>query len=213
MGIIELAQIQLLAGNTANTPLLIENLKQVKKVIEDFSGLPTNFVVDQDDNTILYVIGGWETVDQHLKGFSGSAEQNKILDLIKEQMTITWQYYVHINYDNVPLQLSDTIGIGIYETIGPSTDAGKQELQKTLSEKFSGREHHFTRRFVGAWALPGGMTALDNPIWVQIGAFHDSADAKALHASDVEFFRKLGESHNVRCVPDPPLKIVKLLHL
>jgi hypothetical protein len=209
MGIIELAQIQLLNETTANTPLLLENMRQVKKVIEDFSGLPTNFFVDQDDQSKLYVIGGWETVEKHSKGFSGSEGQNKILALIKDQMTITWQFYVDIDVQDVPLKPSDFVGIMLYKIKGPSQDPEERETKETMFEKMSHYKLRDSTRHAGGWVV-GGMTE-HGQLWVRIAAFNNEAAARAFPSCGEKFWKDSEGSY-------PPyvseqLKVVKLLQL
>lgn len=209
MGIIELAQIQLLNGTAADSPLLLENLRQVKKVIENFSGLPTNFVADQDDKSKLYVIGGWNTVEQHSKGFSGSDGQNEILALIKDQLTITWQYYVDIDCHEVPLEPSDTIGIILYEIKGPNRAPEEREAQQMIFEKVTHLGSTGSSGDVGGWAI-GGMTE-HGPLWVRIAAFKNEADAKPFPQCGEKFWKEFEDSHR----PDlaEQLKVVKLLQL
>lgn len=102
MAIIELAHIQLKDGITASDPDLLKNLKEVKRVIEAYSGLPTLFFEQIDDPTVLFVVGAWPSKEKHEHGFNGSPEQAVILELIKDQMGIDWMHYMDIDQNDIP---------------------------------------------------------------------------------------------------------------
>lgn len=103
MAIIELAHISLKNGLTATDPQLKKNLKEVKRVIEEYSKLQTLFYTQIDDPSVMFVIGAWESKDKHQHGFTGSPEQNQILDLIKDQMSIDWMHYMNVEQTALPL--------------------------------------------------------------------------------------------------------------
>lgn len=103
MAIIELAHISLKNGITASDPALKKNLKEVKRVIEEYSRLQTLFYTQIDDPTNMFVVGAWESKDQHQHGFNGSPQQDEILDLVKDQMSIDWMHYMNVEQSRIPL--------------------------------------------------------------------------------------------------------------
>ncbi|KIX09765.1 uncharacterized protein Z518_00846 [Rhinocladiella mackenziei CBS 650.93] len=103
MAIIELAKINLKGGITASDPLLMMNTKEVKRVIEEYSKLQTLFYTQIDDPTVMFVIGAWESKDQHQHGFEGSPQQDEIYGLIKGQMEIEWMHYMDIEQSRIPI--------------------------------------------------------------------------------------------------------------
>ncbi|OAG42674.1 hypothetical protein AYO21_02957 [Fonsecaea monophora] len=103
MAIIELAHITLKKGLQATDPELKKNLKEVKRVIEDYSKLQTLFYTQVDDPSVLFVVGAWKNKDQHQHGFDGSPQQAEILELIKDQMSINWMHYIDVDQSRIPL--------------------------------------------------------------------------------------------------------------
>ncbi|KAK5462742.1 hypothetical protein LTS15_002454 [Exophiala xenobiotica] len=95
MAIIELAHISLKNGLTASDATLKKNLKEVKRTLF--------YTQIDDDRTDMFVIGAWESKDQHQHGFDGSPQQDEILDLIKEQMSIDWMHYMDVEQSRIPL--------------------------------------------------------------------------------------------------------------
>ena len=103
MAIIELAHITLTNGVTASDPQLKKNLKEVKRVIEEYSKLQTLFYTQIDDPSTMFVIGAWESKEKHQHGFDGSPQQGQILELIKDQMGIDWMHYIDVEQSRIPL--------------------------------------------------------------------------------------------------------------
>ena len=101
MAIIELAHISL-KGLTATDPQLKKNLKEVKRVIEEYSKLQTRFYTQIDDPSTMFVIGAWESKEHHQEGFDGSPQQGGILELIKDQMGIDWMHYMDVDPSSIP---------------------------------------------------------------------------------------------------------------
>ncbi|KAK5283595.1 hypothetical protein LTR40_001500 [Exophiala xenobiotica] len=62
----------------------------------------------------MFVIGAWESKDQHQRGFDGSPQQDEILDLIKEQMGIDWMHYMDVEQSRIPLNAPV---LGILKTV------------------------------------------------------------------------------------------------
>jgi hypothetical protein len=103
MAIIELAHITLTNGVKATDLDLKKNLKEVKRVIEEYSKLTTLFYTQVDDPTVMFVIGAWESQEKHQHGFDGSPQQGEILKLIKDQMGIDWMHYMDVEQSQIPL--------------------------------------------------------------------------------------------------------------
>ena len=103
MTIIELAHIVLKDGLKADDAQLKKNLKEVKRVIEEYSKLQTLFYTQLDDPSTMFVIGAWESKDHHQHGFDGSPQQGEILELIKDQMDIDWMHYMDVEQSRIPL--------------------------------------------------------------------------------------------------------------
>ena len=104
MTIIELAAIKLKPGISIDDPQLLKSLVKTKQIIEDYNHLTHVFYSQVEDPTVLYVIGSWESPDQHSKGFSGSPGQMEILELGKEYLSgISWMHYIDVELPKLPL--------------------------------------------------------------------------------------------------------------
>jgi hypothetical protein len=103
MAIIELAYCSLKNGLTATDAEVKRSLREVKSVIEAYNHLPTVFYTQLDDPSKVFVIGAWESKEQHEHGFVGSPEQKQIIDLTRSQMDIDWMHYMDVQQSHIPL--------------------------------------------------------------------------------------------------------------
>jgi hypothetical protein len=65
MAIIELAHVKLLGGISVSDTSLRQNMQKVTEVIEGYNHLKNLFYVEVEDPSVLYVIGAWQSQEQH----------------------------------------------------------------------------------------------------------------------------------------------------
>jgi hypothetical protein len=160
MAIIEFVHVKLVGGLTVSDPVLRQNMQKVTKVIEDYNHLRTLLYVEVDNPSVLYVIGAWESQEQHQKGFSGSPDRAMIMELVKDQMDIDREYYLDLEQSTLPL---DAPILEIKKYILP-TGADKEAFNKALA---AGGQHPKagSQGSVGAWNLP--KSDEEEALWVQ----------------------------------------------
>ena len=160
MAIIELAHVKLLGGISISDSRLRQNMQQVTEVIEGYNHLKNLFYIEVEDPSILYVIGAWESQQQHQKGFNGSEDQGKILELVKDQMDIDWMYYIDLEQSKIPLE-APVLEISKYTLQSP---ANKGPFNKALAEEMRSHDAHIEGS-VGGWNLP--KSEGEEAVWVQ----------------------------------------------
>ena len=72
------------------------------------------------------MIGGWPSQSAHQQGFDGSAKQAQIIDLIKDQMDITWMNYFDVTYPQIPGKHSGTLLCAVVLTFESVVSPGSQ---------------------------------------------------------------------------------------
>jgi hypothetical protein len=169
MAIIELAHVKLLGGISISDPSLRQNMQKVTDVIEGYNHLRNLFYVEVEDPSILYVIGAWESQEQHQRGFNGSLDQDKILELVKDQMDIDWMYYIDVEQSKIPL---DAPVLEIKRYTLPS-NADKQTFHKALAAEMLNLEAP-PEGSVGAWNLP--KSDGEEAVWVQFSGWKSVDD-------------------------------------
>lgn len=169
MVIIELAHVNLLDGIKTSDPSLRQNMQKVTEVIEGYNHLKNLFYVEVEDPSVLYVIGAWESREQHQKGFCGSLAQDKILTLVKDQMNIDWMYYIDVEQSQIPID-APVLEIKRYFL---AANADKQRFHEALA---AGGLHLKTQNegLVGAWNLP--KRDGEEVLWVQFTGWRSVED-------------------------------------
>ncbi len=172
MTIVELACLKLKPGLTSDDTVLLKCLVKTKQILEDYSHLPTLFYSQVEDPTIMYVIGSWETPDQHSKGFSGSEGQMEILNLGKDLLAgIPWMYYLDVEHPKLPLD-APMLAIRRYFL---KTGVEKQSFIEAC--KLGRRKlKELAQGSVGAWNLP--KDEQEKNLWVQFAGWNSLEDER-----------------------------------
>ena len=181
MAVIELACIKLKPGVTAEDPALLKNLAKVRDIVHDYNHLTTLYYSQVEDPTSLYVIGAWESPEQHSKGFSGSPGQMEIYELGKDQLQeITWMYYIDVELPRLPLD-APVLAIRRYFLKAGVEKQNFLEACKLGRRKLKEMAHSS----VGGWNLP--KDDQEKNLWVQFAGWNSLEDeGKAEFANSEE---------------------------
>jgi hypothetical protein len=75
----------------------------MKRLVGEYNNhLPTLFFAQIDDPTVMVVLAAWASQAQHQHEFCGSATQNQILELVKDQLHFDWMHYMDIDQTSIP---------------------------------------------------------------------------------------------------------------
>jgi quinol monooxygenase YgiN len=107
MTITEVALLRLAPGVDADDPTLRANLAEAKRVMEKYTGNTFYYFRQIEDPSLIYIIGEWESLDQHMNHFIPSADNQAMLDLLKAQVTVEWLLHAGVSHANLPLPRSD----------------------------------------------------------------------------------------------------------
>jgi quinol monooxygenase YgiN len=108
MTITEVALLRVAPGGVADDPTLLANLAQAKSLMERYTGNTFYYFQQTEDPSFIYIIGEWESLDQHMNYFIPSAENQAMLDLLKDQVTVEWLLHADVSHVDLPLPRSDT---------------------------------------------------------------------------------------------------------
>ncbi|KAF2497918.1 hypothetical protein BU16DRAFT_580486 [Lophium mytilinum] len=79
MTITELALLRLLPPTTSTTPSLLSALANAKTVMESYTHHRFHILQQVEDPTLLYILGEWDSLTQHMEGFIPSATNQALL--------------------------------------------------------------------------------------------------------------------------------------
>ena len=190
MPIIELAHIQLLPPGTTPSPKLLQTLKTVTTQIESASHLRTLFSAEHEDPSVLYVLGAWATQAAHQHDFSGSPEQDRVLELVKGVMDIDWMYYVDVELERIAIE-AEVLEIKRYFLKG---GVERERFREALAAKGT-KGTEGGGGSVGAWNLP--KEEGEEVLWVQFTGLR-SVDEQGGSAADDRAVEDLVEKIDVR---------------
>ncbi|KAI4925185.1 uncharacterized protein J4E92_007223 [Alternaria infectoria] len=104
MPITELALLHLTPGTTPESPTLRTNLSHAKTVLQNYTNRTFYYMQQISDPSCIYVMGEWDSLDQHLNDFIPSAENQALLESLKDYITVD-SNLEHLDVPNAELPL------------------------------------------------------------------------------------------------------------
>lgn len=175
MTVTELALLSLLPPVTITDESLWKNLAHVKNVLEIWTGRPFHFFSQTEDPAFLYIVGEWEDVKQLREVFLPSEDNRQMLELLRDQVSVSWLLHINIEQEKLPLS-APIISIGRY-TMKP----GQQEAYTETLDVVS---HHLgtyvaPSHFAHGWRLDKEKDGNEEEIfiigWDSVARHHEFA--------------------------------------
>jgi hypothetical protein len=141
--ITELAHLRLLPPSTL-THSLLTNLKVVLKVSEEYTGHRFYYLQQIEDPSLLYLVGEWDSLEQHMQGFIPSQENQELLESLKGMVGVEWLLHVGVGSEALP----DMSGRGKRSEEGEANDSEREKKGNRDAEDGQGVVWCITRFFV-----------------------------------------------------------------
>jgi heme-degrading monooxygenase HmoA len=107
MTITELALLRLSPNVTIEDANLRANLSHAKTAMQEYTGRVFYYFQQTEDPTLVYVVGEWESLDQHMNGFIPSEQNQALLGSLKDSMSVEWLLHADVPHAELPLPKSD----------------------------------------------------------------------------------------------------------
>ncbi|KIY00353.1 uncharacterized protein Z520_04038 [Fonsecaea multimorphosa CBS 102226] len=155
MAVTELARLRLQDGTEASSPSLHANLAKAKDVMEKASGFEFWYYHCLEEPNIIFILGSWPSVDFHMHQFIPGPQNQELLALLQDQITVEWMFHLDIDQriQSLPLK-HDVLSIDRY-----IVQAGKKErFQATFENNKHALESHVGEqgRLIWGWRLDKG---------------------------------------------------------
>jgi hypothetical protein len=123
-------------------PSLRAKLANAKKVMEDFTKRRFHFCQQQEDPSIVYIFGEWESLEHHMDMFIPSKENQELLRDLKGMVSVMEMFHISAPHAELPFA---TDSHELLNIIGITRICGLEENRVRLAEQFD----HFLleRRF------------------------------------------------------------------
>lgn len=120
--------------------------------MQDYTGRTFYWLQQVEDPSFLYVVGEWESLDQHMNEFIPGQENQSLLESLKDEITVDWLLHIDVPHTNLPVPKDDTEKVKAHDgklvwSIGrhfikpnekdkfqQTFDANKQYLQDFITE-------------------------------------------------------------------------------
>lgn len=152
MAITEVALLRLTPPTTAGNESLLTKLAHAKHVMQDYTNRTFFYLQQIEDPSLIYIIGEWDSLDQHMNGFIPSPANQSLLETLKSELTVEYLIHIDTSQDKLPIPrtASHVVGIvrhfikaGEKENFTRAFDSNKSHLQNYVTEGKIG----------GAWRL------------------------------------------------------------
>lgn len=211
MPVTELALLRLLHGTDISDPSFRSTLKHAKEVMEkasrdlasNISSHPSDnpthitdnpalsahhdynpkvhYFTQHEDAKYLYIIGSWPSAALHLESFVPSAENQQILQSLKDKVAVESFVHIYLDEDDIPLD-APTLVIRRH-VMTPWKNAN-------FIEAFDDNKHHMEhfskRKLVGGWQVEKGERedGGENETFVVFSGWDDVEHHRAFGESD-----------------------------
>ena len=103
MPITELALLRISAGLSYTDPSLHANLATARAAMEKFTSFPFHLFHCVEDPALIYLIGSWSSLAQHMESWIPSPENQALLQLMKDQVEVEWMFHVALDPTTLPI--------------------------------------------------------------------------------------------------------------
>jgi len=101
MPITELALLRLSSNVTIDD--VRAKLAHAKKVMQDYTGRTFYYFQQTEDPTYIYIIGEWDSLDQHMNHFIPTKENQAVLVGLEDMLSVEWLLHFDASHAELPL--------------------------------------------------------------------------------------------------------------
>lgn len=158
MSVTEIALLRLPSNVGINDAQLRSKLVHAKKVMQGFTGRSFYYFEQIEDTSNVYIVGEWESVDQHMNIFIPSEANRALLEALKDDLIVEWLLHVDVSHDRLPLPQSEgdeakaLRGEAVISVVRHFIKTGeKAKFQRSFEEN-----KQYLQEFLTGGALGGG---------------------------------------------------------
>lgn len=152
MTITELALLRLLPPTLADDAPLRSKLSHAKAVMENYTGNRFYYLQQVEDPSLLYIVGEWESLDQHMNDFIPSAENQALLESLKDDLTVDWLIHFDSSPSALPISESKSPDLRVFSVNRHFVKEGEKDgFQETFDTN-----RHYLQDFITEGTIGGG---------------------------------------------------------
>jgi heme-degrading monooxygenase HmoA len=157
MTVTEVALLQLSQGVTIEDASLRSKLAHAKTLMQTYTGRTFYYLQQIEDPACIYVIGEWESLDQHMVDFIPSADNQAVLESLDGLLSVCWLLHIDAPHTNLPLPGPGTSNPGalVYGIVRHFVKDGQRYQFRQTYERVQNRLQGFVTegRIGGGWRI------------------------------------------------------------
>jgi heme-degrading monooxygenase HmoA len=214
MTITEIALLHLASSITVENANLRSALARAKAVMEGYTRNNFYYFQQIEDPSYIYIFGEWESLDQHMNHFIPGAENQALLELLKDRMTVDWLLHANVSHADLPLPKTDAelAKACSGEVVLSVARHFVKEGEKKLFEGRFEANKHYLQDYITEGTMGGGWridTEGGKDEWVLLCPFRDVQ--QHLDFAKTESFEHYGQIREY--IDGAEIKHVKLLDI
>lgn len=157
MTVTEIALLHLSQGVAIEDANLRSKLAHAKTIMQKYTGRTFYYLQQVEDPTYIYIIGEWDSFDQHIIDFIPSADNQALLTSLKDLLSVSWLLHIDAPHADLPLPGS---GINNTKALVYSIarhfvkDGQKEQFRQTYEDKKDLLQSFVTEgRIGGGWRI------------------------------------------------------------
>jgi quinol monooxygenase YgiN len=214
MTVTEVALLRLQPNITIHNTNIRSKLAHAKKVMQDYTGHTFYYFQQVQDSACIYVLGEWESLDQHWNEFIPSAENQEVLESLKGLMTVERLLHIDTTHADLPLPKTDPMRDRALQddpVMAIVRYFVKDEKKADFEENYTAKKQHL-QDFVAKGTIGGGWrvdTENNKDEWVLLCSFKSvQEDEDSMRTGGFEKYGQI-EEH----IDGADIKYAKLLDI
>lgn len=154
MTVTEIALLHLSKGVTVGDAEVRSKLAHARTVMQKYTGRTFYYLQQVEDPSYIYIIGEWESFDQHMNKFIPSADNQALLEDLHDLLDVEWLLHIDASHADLPLPVSakNRAKASVYSLVRHYVgDGHKAQFQATYEN-----EKRHLQAFVTEGTIGGG---------------------------------------------------------
>lgn len=154
MVVTEIALLRLKSGIDVYSEDLRAKLSEARMVMQNYTKRNFYYFLQIEDPALVYIIGEWDSLDQHVNHFINSDANQELLENLKDDIVVEWLLHVDTTHANLPLP-RDTKGKNVISIVRHFVKDGEKN---SFADTYEANKEYL-QAFVTEGVVNGGWRA------------------------------------------------------
>ncbi|CAO2650707.1 Nn.00g019990.m01.CDS01 [Neocucurbitaria sp. VM-36] len=158
MTITEIALLHVSSDLSIENEDLRSKLAHAKIVMQDYTIRSFYYLQQIEDPSYIYIVGEWDSLDQHVNHFIPGRENQAVLESLKDKISVDWLLHIDATHVELPLPKTSTNKAKAYDgkLVWSVVRHFVKEGEKDRFQKTFDVNKHCLQEFVTEGSIGGG---------------------------------------------------------